>query len=149
MGPDLGRVVSDYFLFTTIAAVARGEDVVVFAIGDGYASVDGQVIELGPFAENRPPYVGYELLGRRQPVATVWRGRAAEIVLASDGAEPPIELSALCQRSSLFRNRDALRRYLAGLNRESISVDWDEEVVERNFGRLADDTTLVALRRTR
>jgi len=67
MPGDRATAIRDHFLFTIVAAAARGDDVCVWAIGDGaYASGD-QVRVLGPFADNQPPYLAYDLLDMPQP----------------------------------------------------------------------------------
>ena len=147
MGDEPVTVAADYFLFTTVGALIRDTHVEVFAIGDGSACIDGRVIEIGPFPNNQPPYLAYELMGQTQPLVTLWRGVAETVVIASDGATPTIDLGGLCDRPGLFDNRDAMRRYLARLNRERISIDWEEEVLDRSHGVLDDDTTIIAMRR--
>ncbi|MFN0251941.1 MAG: protein phosphatase 2C domain-containing protein [Kofleriaceae bacterium] len=56
------QIVHDHFLFTTIAAVMIDDVIAVWAIGDGAYAIDAGVRELGPFENNQPPYLGYDLL---------------------------------------------------------------------------------------
>src|SRR5262249_28660978 len=46
------RVVRDHFLFTVIAAAWSGDEVAVWALGDGGYAIGDRVVALGPFANN-------------------------------------------------------------------------------------------------
>ncbi len=167
MGGDLAAVVSDYFLFTIVGAVLTPELTAVFALGDGLYALNGEINRLGPFADNSPPYLSYELLAGRerkrelvQPIALVPTAVVDSVLLATDGAcdllesEEPGKGNAgegrlrqfwSCDR--YFSNADGVRRRLALLNREVVDIDWESQRIERSPGILADDTTLIALRR--
>jgi len=156
MGGELGRVVSDYFLFTIVGAVVTPGLSAVFALGDGIYAVNGEVSRLGPFPNNCPPYLGYELLEEndREPLAIEPRvilptEELDSLLIASDGADELLDepLSEFWTRDAFFSNSDALRRRLAVLNREVVSADWQRQRLNRTGGRLADDTTIIAIRR--
>ncbi|HEX7840735.1 MAG TPA: protein phosphatase 2C domain-containing protein, partial [Kofleriaceae bacterium] len=110
MPGDPAAVIREHFLFTIVAAAVAGDEACVWAIGDGaYAfrvertpggapdmpDVRDRSAEvardplhvLGPFADNQPPYLAYDLLG--MPTAAhldVRDARAGQIVVATDGA---------------------------------------------------------------
>lgn len=167
MGGPLGQIVSDFMLFTLVGAAITPDMTCVFAIGDGVVSVNGDIDQVGPFPGNQPPYLAYDLIdGIQCDTATSIRAlrptrEVDSIVLASDGAEDLMRVSRepipgreqlvggleqFCS-AAVFRNPDALRRRLAVINRESFVPDWDRRHIARTSGILADDTTVVAIRR--
>ncbi len=171
MGGDITRNLSDYFLFTLVGAVVTPSDTVVFAIGDGVVAVNGAIQELGPFPDNRPPYLAYSLLTEpagaapeaaltihaHLPTATL-----DTLLIATDGANELISARGLClpgrdepagaldqfwRDERYFRNPDAIRRRLWLMNRAPLKPDWDRHRVGHVPGLLPDDTTLIAIRR--
>jgi hypothetical protein len=151
IGGDRARVVSDHFLFTLVGCVAAGDQLAVHAIGDGLFAIDGEVTELGPFPGNQPPYIGYDLLGMSGSPLSLCAVRRIEaietVALCTDGAAGLATLPELCADPRTTRNRDALRRHLALANREVIEPDWDARRLRRSRGALADDTTVLVMRR--
>ena len=124
---------------------------------------------IGPFPGNAPPYLGYGLLGGG-PRFTLHRALATAdlgaVLLGTDGAadldaladrrlpgspsgEPVGPLSQLWRDDQYFRNRDAIRRRLALINRDASRPIWAERRIAREPGLLEDDTTVVAIRRRR
>jgi hypothetical protein len=164
MGTDatrLSRTVADHFLFTIVGVLITARGATTFSLGDGLVVINGERTELGPYANNEPPYLGYALLpGARDRGAgehasfKIHRSMAASelqsLVLGSDGA---VELDTLAERPILgrqevvgslsqfwsddrfFANTDMVRRRLTVLNRGP------------HGGLLSDDTTLVVVRR--
>lgn len=63
MRGDRERALHDQFLFTIVAAARSGDRVAVWAVGDGAYALGDRETVLGPFADNEPPYVAYDLLG--------------------------------------------------------------------------------------
>src|SRR5688500_5198313 len=63
MPGDRVQALHDHFLFTIVAATWRGGEVSVWAVGDGAYALGDRVVTLGPFDDNQPPYVAYDLLG--------------------------------------------------------------------------------------
>ena len=148
-------LVHEALLFTLVAFVLTPERLVVHAIGDGLVWLDGELRELGPFADNRPPYLAYGLTGATPPVQIVHDLDPRELgtlILASDGAHelaaaaPGEGLEAFADPRYLARPH-AIGRRLAQLNRERLAVDWSAEVVERSHGSLSDDTSVLVLGR--
>jgi hypothetical protein len=158
---SFSRAVTDHFLFTIVGVLITARRATLFSLGDGLAIVNGERTQLGPFPNNEPPYLGYALLpgardrGDSEPVSfEIHRSMAASelqsLLLGTDGAveletvaERPIPgrgeavgpLSQFWNDDRFFRNPDMVRRRLAVLNRGP------------RGGLLADDTTLVVVRR--
>jgi hypothetical protein len=133
--PDLDDdpriAIGAHLLFTVLAVALLPEGAAVLAIGDGVVIVDGDVRVIES-ENNAPAYLGYELLGPALALDLRWLPGAQTVVIASDGALPIVaDLVDLPER--VFANRDALRRQL-----------W---LAGREPGLLADDTTVVAVRR--
>jgi hypothetical protein len=158
MGGCSRSLVADTFLFTVVGAALTAERAAVFAAGDGLFAVNGELTEIGPFPGNQPPYLGYGLIPGTP--ATSIELRAAidtaavdSLLLATDGAldwDPAAgELAEIAADDACFANPDGLRRRLARQSREVVRPDWEARVLERSGGRLADDTTVVAIRRRR
>jgi len=139
------RAVEDQFLFTIVAGARRGDEVAVWAVGDGGYQIGERGRVLGPFADNQPPYLGYELLGARvadhRELATADGGA---LVVGSDGA---CELGLARFAQPRFVDQpDALRRELARCARTSERIDWDARRVERVPAALQDDGAVAVLR---
>ena len=142
----LAETVRDHLLFTLAGACITPAGILLFALGDGALSLDGEAIALGPFPNNSPPYLGYALLPEKAhgfPDASLrFRlvRRAASFRALALGTDGALELfaqesaEALLGDDALFTNPDALRRKL-----------W--LLAQGKSGRsLRDDTTLVLLR---
>jgi hypothetical protein len=130
------ETVVDHFLFTVVGVLADAEQIVTFALGDGLIVLDGERRELGPYPNNEPPYLGYELLdprrGRPFEVHTARpRVEVRSVVLGTDGALELADLRQFWEDDRYFGNPDMIRRRLTVLNRSA---------------RLGDDTTLVVIR---
>jgi hypothetical protein len=159
-------LVGEHLLFTVVGAVITPARTLVFSAGDGLWALNGQVHPLGPFPNNAPPYLAYGLLSsgavalERQ--ALVRTDEVMALMLGTDGAvdlaklsaarmperdEPVGPLSQYWTDERYFQNPDALRRRLALLSRESVRADFTAHRLERTPGLLADDTTLIVLRR--
>ncbi|WP_437292304.1 protein phosphatase 2C domain-containing protein [Sorangium sp. So ce406] len=171
MGGRLTEVVSTFFLFTVVGLVIAGDRACVFSLGDGLIALGDDLLRLGPFPGNEPPYLGYGLLDRppggEAPRFTVHRAFPASALraalLGTDGAVDLLEssarqipggggevgpLSRFWEDDRYFRNPDAVRRRLALINRNVARPVWKEERMEREGGLLRDDTTLVVVRRS-
>ncbi|MFT3838391.1 MAG: protein phosphatase 2C domain-containing protein [Myxococcaceae bacterium] len=85
--PELAKVVERFFLFSFLCAVGKGDQTLIFGIGDGVWSVDGvlHVIDSGP--ENAPAYLGYRALPLGIPTEPVIHhlGPARSVLIATDG----------------------------------------------------------------
>jgi hypothetical protein len=99
--------IQEQLLTTFLCAVARGESVTVFGIGDGVVFVDGVTTVLEPDAGNAPDYVAYRVLGRPVEVQVHHLGPAKRVAIGTDGARG-IELAS----SFGWKNPQALQRRL-------------------------------------
>lgn len=159
MGGSRAETVSQHFLFTLVGALVTPTHTLVYSLGDGAFAIDGQVREIGPFADNRPPYLGYDLLENRAvyPVVThacVATEDITSVILCTDGIDPLLHPGGAEQPHMLnfcqpryVRNRDAIRRRLAVLNRQRRDIDWAARIVRRQSGLFRDDVAVVAIQR--
>src|SRR5215470_3708662 len=85
MPGDRAVVIRDHFLFTIVAAAVAGDEACVWAIGDGaYRLAPGALRVLGPFSDNQPPYLAYDLLDMPQAAHLDVRDAAAgQLVIAT------------------------------------------------------------------
>ncbi len=145
MPGDRTQTVHDHFLFTIVAAAWRGDEVAVWALGDGGYALGDRTCVLGPFADNQPPYAGYDLLGAPQRAhLEVADARCGSVIVATDGAA---ELGlAGFTAARLLAHPDALRRQLALLARTSERIDWTERRIDRQPAALQDDGAVAILR---
>ena len=157
----LAETVIDYLLFTIVGVLITEREAIPFSLGDGLIVVNGEERDLGPFPDNEPPYLAYGLRPRGfdagragRPAFQVHEATPVErlrtILIGTDGvrdlraiagravpgrAEVVGPLSQFWTDDGYYRNRDRVRRRLAVLTRGA------------RAGLLADDTTLVVLRR--
>jgi len=164
MPGDPAAVIREHFLFTIVAAAVAGGQACVWAIGDGgYAFLPerdpgwpddspgtslevarGALRALGPFADNQPPYLAYDLLG--MPGAAhveTWHARAGRIVLATDGAVE-LGLDGLLE-PRVLAHPDGLRRRLVVHARGGERIDWDARRIVRTPAALQDDGAVAVL----
>ncbi len=138
-------LLEDCFLFTIVAGAVDHEHSVVWAIGDGAYSIAGASRQLGPFAENQPPYLAYDLVGA--PASAVFDiGAPGTVVVATDGV---VDLAGDVARFGAARftaHPDALRRELAVLARTDERIDWDARRIARVPARLQDDCAIGVIR---
>lgn len=169
---ELLRFVRDHLLATVVGCVIAPWGTVVFSVGDGTYAVNGMLTQIGPFPNNEPPYLAYDLL----PTSALRRGMDLQfrvqafmptadvqsLLLGTDGV---VDLVAAEQRmlpgkdeavgplaqfwtdDRYFRNPDMVRRRLTLINREAVGIDHASGTLVRSPGLLPDDTTLVAIRR--
>jgi hypothetical protein len=151
------RAIHDMFLFTIVAAAATRDGAAVWALGDGAYSFartgvgapPSQTRVLGPFPDNAPPYLGYDLLGDAPDACfEVAPAGCGAIVIATDGAldldlDHPLGRYA---RDEYLEHPDKLRRELSLLARAQERIDWDERRVVRTPAVLQDDCAIGVLR---
>jgi hypothetical protein len=141
MPGDRARALHDHFLFTIVAAAWCGDEVAVWAVGDGAYALGDRVHVIEPFAENEPPYVAYDLLGAAAP-AHFEVARATSAIVATDG----IDDLATFLDDRFLAHPDALRRELAIRARSTERVDWDARRIERWPAVLQDDGAIALAR---
>jgi hypothetical protein len=143
-------LVHEALLFTVVGFVLTPAQLVVHAIGDGLVWLDGQLSELGPFPENRPPYLAYGLHGPTPKVEIIHAidpDRVGHLIVATDGAAELLDQPGGLEPFTDLARPHAIDRRLAQLNRERLEIDWSAEYVARSHGQLSDDTTLLVLGR--
>jgi hypothetical protein len=146
-GPDV-QTIHDQFLFTIVAVAMTRDDAAVWALGDGAYIVDGQLHRLGPFTDNEPPYLGYDLLDDMRPAHfDALPASVRTIAVATDGV-----LDLGCAYPELVaphfvEHPDALRRQLARLARSEDTIDWSEQRIVRVPAPLQDDCAIAIVRR--
>jgi hypothetical protein len=170
---SLSRTINDYFLFTIVGAVITSYYTFIFSLGDGVFMVNSQVTKLGPFTNNEPPYIAYNITGSKltdnhpeflnfvvEPVIPT--SEIFSLVVGSDGLADLISAADIClpHRSnevignisqfwtddSFFDNPDNIRRRLAIINKEGArAISCTTAVI--TSGPLPDDTTLIVIRR--
>jgi len=153
MPGDREQAIHDHFLFTIVAAAATRAagtgrvDAAVWALGDGAYSLGDVTRVIGPFENNAPPYLAYDLLGEPRPAHfEVASAASGSIVIATDGAA---DLDGGLERFAADKfvdHPDALRRHLAVLARSPERIDWDERRVVRTPAMLQDDCAIGVLR---
>ncbi len=167
MGENWQQTVSNYFLFTIVGAIITPSDVSIFSLGDGLILLNGQLISIGPFPGNAPPYLAYNLLN---PKSNQWQfqlhkqmniDEAESIIIGTDGVNdliaatgrtlpgknipiPPIHQFL---EDRYFQNPDLLRRQLTLMNREVTKPNWQEHHLIKETGLLPDDTALIIIRK--
>ncbi len=126
LGDRSSETIGETFLSSIVGFVRTEFQTTVFHLGDGTIWIDREVIQLGPFPLNAPPYLAYRLhdpkaqslIVREFPIET------KEIMIATDGIEylPDIDatLSQLIADPRTFSNSDFLRRQIARINQERI-----------------------------
>lgn len=169
MGASHSQIANDFFLFTVLGVAISPLQTVVFGIGDGLFLVGDEMVKLGPFPGNAPPYLAYGLFRegpsflRHRVLAT---SEVDSILIATDGAldydaavgkkrpggvasrgEVVAPLGAFCLEDRYFHNPDAIRRALSLVNREVMRPEWSERRLHKEPGLLEDDTTLLVARR--
>jgi len=170
----LDKTIARYFLFTIVGVLITRNSTVFFSVGDGVLFTNGSKHILGPFADNAPPYLCYELIENLERPAVQFvlhelRNDAAnEILIATDGLLQLIDnehrlvpgkthavgaLSDICQSDRFFQDVpcESLTPWLRQVNSEVVrlSNNNDEPRLQRCYGLLSDDTTIVAIRRRR
>jgi hypothetical protein len=149
MPGDRERAIHDLLLFTIVAAAITRDGAAVWALGDGAYSLGDYTRVLGPFADNAPPYLAYDLLGDPQQAHFEVSMGCSSIVIATDGAS---DLDSGLERFTTPKyldHPDALRRELALLARSHQRIDWDERRIVRTPAVLQDDCAIGILRAVR
>lgn len=85
----LGKnAVANFFLFTLVGFVMAKTESLFFSLGDGIIIINGEITIIGPFPENAPPYLGYN-------------------ILATDQINPALDLKTLDSTIQKNKNRSA------------------------------------------
>lgn len=167
----LGKnAVANFFLFTLVGFVMAKTESLFFSLGDGIIIINGEITIIGPFPENAPPYLGYNILATDQikqknkvTVQKIIDTQSIEsILVGTDGVEHLIKaenekipgkdefagpISQFWTEKCFFENPDMARRRLTIINRTYIKLNRDKDALIREYGHLPDDTTLIVVRR--
>lgn len=149
MAGDRELAVHDHFLFTIVAAAWQRDVVSVWALGDGAYALGDRVCTLGPFDDNQPPYLGYELLGTAHAAHVVTADASCgSVIVATDGIVE-LGVDAFVGARALDRylaHPDALRRQLVVRARGNERVDWELRRIDRQPAELQDDGAIAVMR---
>lgn len=179
LGPSLSQIVDDHLLFTVVGALITHTITCIFSIGDGVAVLNGYPQRLGPFPDNKPPYLAYDITGSQltqddpellefaYPVIAD-TASVRSLVIGTDGvldlmnaalkpipgkAQPVGPISQFWDEDKYFANPDMIRRRLCLANRDAVKYLRDEKNnivdVKKENGLLPDDTSLIVIRRRR
>jgi hypothetical protein len=170
MGGDLAGALNDCLLFTVVGCAIDATHAAFFSLGDGVIIVNGQAMMLGPYPDNAPPYMAYALLDgckeqcdlrfsihHHMPASGL-----QSFLIGSDGVRDLMkegmqylpgtnevigEIDTFWRTSSYYVNPHALSNRLRLINTDQLVIDWQAHKKTTDWGRLPDDTTLVAGRR--
>ncbi len=161
-GNAVAEIIREHFLFTTVGCVITDEGSWFFSLGDGYVAINGKEYRLGPFPDNAPPYLAYNLspeglqlqeryhyriIGRVPELESFALGTDGVWDLLAEGVPKEFHPAILTGDERTFRNPDHLRRRLALANRERTRLNRETGDLSITHGLLSDDTTLVLGRR--
>jgi hypothetical protein len=154
----VNTVIWDYFLFTIMGFIIEKDKTVIFSIGDGVYSLNGEKYAI-EYENNAPPYIMYEN-STFKLLQTVDTKDLNSLIIGSDGLND-IErckdnldpfgknliggIDQFVDGDKYFYNRDNVRRRLDIINR-SLTTVVDGNIIKTK-GVLRDDTTLIAVRR--
>ena len=157
LATELGRIVErmpgdrvaalhDHFLFTIVAAAWRRDEVAVWALGDGAYALGDRVRTLGPFDDNMPPYLAYDLLGTAHRAHFVMADAACGSLLVATDGIADLGFDEFLETDRFLANPDALRRALVVRARSTECVDWTERRIVRTPAALQDDGAIALMR---
>jgi hypothetical protein len=175
-GGNYTDVIVQHFLFTIVGVMITRKEAVVFNFGDGvfaykYNSLDPAVFhDLGPFPNNEPPYIAYNLV-ESSNTDTSWLDfkvaakfpvhEMPNIMIGTDGVGDLARASEKCLpgrteqvggisqfwESKYFDNPEAIRQRLRLCNAEITKLDRENVRIVKHSGLLPDDTTLLVVKR--
>jgi hypothetical protein len=165
-------VISNYFLFTAVIAMISETKTIIASIGDGFFAVNGVVQQIGPYENNAPPYIAYNLvkdvvnidpniLNFKVHLDTETR-YVDTLMIGTDGLEDLISaeertcpgkehdvvgpISQFWTDDKYFKNPVALDRRLNVINKNSCKLE-NRLHLKKEPGILRDDTSLIVIRR--
>jgi hypothetical protein len=162
----------NYFLFTCVGFVVTPLVTFTFSIGDGYIILNGETVALGPFPDNAPPYLVYNLLSSPSLPAKemldftlnfiVPTEEVQSLLISTDGLRDLISaekenipgqqqevgpISQFWTSDKFFSNPVGLQRRLNLINRDFKTIDYAGQRVKTESGWLSDDTTIIVMRK--
>lgn len=152
--------IEEYLLCTIVGFFITKRTSIVFAAGDGVYSFNGEPpISLGPFPDNAPPYLAYNLystpqINNLQIVSQKPTSKLQSLFVGSDGVlHMPNGGTDVAADMQLFNSGTSLNRALRKLNAEKVELQVQSDpqnVVVRpkvSFGELEDDTSIVMVKK--
>ncbi len=167
MGIEPVQALLDHFLFTIIGVVITPQGATLFTLGDGVFCINGEITIIGPYPDNAPPYLAYELvepelMGTQMQIHPLVPLHEMEsILIGTDGVADLIAvedhhlpgrsecvgpLRQFWEEDRYFANPEAIHRRLNLINREMVRADWEAQRLIREKGLLPDDTSLIVIR---
>ena len=149
MGESISQTVEEYFLFSLVGFVIMPETCSIFHCGDGSYTVNDTLTQVGPFPNNAPPYIAYNILGNTSSFEVIEfeTSTIEHISVASDGVDyiPHYhqQVQEWLQDDKIFQNPDVLRRRLSKIAKDTLQ---EKRIIP---GKLKDDTSLVIARKNR
>lgn len=161
------ELISDCFLSTIVGVFMADDQIGFFGLGDGVLVINGEMVPLGPFEGNEPPYLAYSLFETRwtseQLGFKIHRvlnaGELDSFLIGTDGV---LDLAAVTDQtlpgsSSLigpldqfwtedrFFSRAGIRNRLARIQSRQPNPSQPQNGIDE--ARLPDDTTFIVGRR--
>lgn len=159
--PKFHHIVRDYLLCTAIGFAITPDMSYFFSIGDGIIYVNGKEIQIGPFPNNEPPYMAYDLLEtsllktdpgclkfqQREQIPTeqleswligcdgVGELRNSATRLIPNGASYVGDIAQFWTDDKYFKNKEAINRRLALIN-------TDYHKINREGARCIEEVTM-------
>lgn len=140
---DLAAVLYASYLFTLLVAVITPRWAAIFAAGDGFFMVNGEVRELKPGTHNEPDYIVYRMFpgeGTPDSVSVVFFGDTEQVkslLVGTDGLLPVFRRSRMTSHGE-FR-LSCLWEDPGRWNRQVISEVFSELAAERHELEAATD----------
>lgn len=166
-GGNFQSVIEKYFLFTSLGVLITPNVSVFYGIGDGNFYVNGERIQLGPFPDNQPPYLGHRLLSGSRHISEQLQFKVYSVIstpdlknflVGSDGvndlidnAEKPLSgrkelvgsISQFWEKDTYFKDEAAVDLRLNMIAEDRQTVNWEDQELNKYPGLLPDDTTLI------
>lgn len=166
------QIIDTMFLSTILGVIIQEDQATIFALGDGIYSVNG-IVEVLNY-NNIPPYLGYKVYPANfdvdiskinlQPMEIVPVKDLQSLLIATDGAQDIIEksegqllgasaeekiggLEQFEKNGKYEKNLSLLQVRLNQMNLPRTVIDWDAQEVKKSDGILADDTTIILIKR--
>lgn len=176
MGMSVSQIVRDFFLFTIVGVLITRKNAQTFALGDGVIMINGEMFQVGPFPQNEPPYLGYNLTGtssqmlpellKIQIIKVMPTELIKSVLIGTDGISDFVQvtdrrmpgkeelvgpIAQFWDEDRYFSNPDMVRRKLFLTNNDSVKYirgpgNVIQEIWKEN-GLLPDDTSIIVIRR--
>lgn len=165
-GGNFQETILKFFMFTTLGVIIAPNISVFFAIGDGNFFVNDERIHLGPFKDNRPPFLAHRFVPPEINSAPV-HFNVCKIIptkdlktffVGTDGTDYIIDnekmplpgrkdlvgnINQFWKDDRFFANPAAVELRLRMIGDERQQIDWEKEKLVKFPGLLMDDTTLL------